>query len=138
MHLTLKQETTRPACGNLLKQQHAFDGWSEQFNNERPHESLGMRPPSSVYVRSTRRYPEEMPQFDYSSYDDVIKVHRGGTIQLSQRKAIRLTSALVGQFVAIREEDDGRWLVSFLNLDLGHIGKDNRLTPAIPHPQLHR
>jgi transposase InsO family protein len=138
MHRTLKQETTRPACGNLLKQQEAFDRFVEQFNDERPHEALAMKPPGSLYVPSTRRYPEELPQFDYSSYDDVIKVHRGGTIQLSRRKAIRLTSALVGQFVAIREEDDGRWLVSFLDLDLGHIGKDNRLTPAIPHPQLHR
>jgi transposase InsO family protein len=138
MHRTLKQETTRPACGNLLKQQQAFDRFVEQFNGERPHEALGMKPPGSVYVPSARRYPDELPQFDYSSYDDVIKVHRGGTIRLSQRRNIRLTSALVGQFVAIREEDDGRWLVSFLDLELGHIDKDDRLTPAIPHPQLHR
>jgi transposase InsO family protein len=36
MHLTLKQETTRPAAANSLAQQARFDGFVEEFNTERP------------------------------------------------------------------------------------------------------
>jgi transposase InsO family protein len=35
MHLTLKTETTRPAGLNSLQQQTKFDGFLEEFNNER-------------------------------------------------------------------------------------------------------
>ena len=38
MHLTLKQETTRPAAGNSLAQQARFDTFVAEFNAERPHE----------------------------------------------------------------------------------------------------
>ncbi len=36
MHLTLKQEATRPAGANMLQQQARFDQFLEQFNRERP------------------------------------------------------------------------------------------------------
>ena len=36
MHLTLKQETTRSAGGNILQQQARFDAFIHEFNGERP------------------------------------------------------------------------------------------------------
>jgi transposase InsO family protein len=45
MHLTLKQETTRPAAKNFLQQQARFDRFIECFNQERPHQALGMKYP---------------------------------------------------------------------------------------------
>ena len=41
MHLTLKQETTRPPKENFIAQQEVFDKWVNEFNNERPHEGIG-------------------------------------------------------------------------------------------------
>jgi putative transposase len=52
MHLTLKQEATRPAGANLLQQQAKFDAFIEEFNQERPHEALGMKCPAEVYTPS--------------------------------------------------------------------------------------
>jgi hypothetical protein len=49
MHLTLKNETTRPAGMNCLQQQSKFDEFLEEFNNERPHEALDMNCPAEVY-----------------------------------------------------------------------------------------
>ncbi|HWA70977.1 MAG TPA: integrase core domain-containing protein [Polyangiaceae bacterium] len=40
MHRTLKAETTRLARTNLLQQQESFDAFVEEFNTQRPHESL--------------------------------------------------------------------------------------------------
>ena len=35
--------------------------------------------------------------------------------------SLYISSALVGQLVGIREEDDERWLFTFMDLDLGHL-----------------
>jgi transposase InsO family protein len=43
MHRTLKQETAQPAAANRRAQQRAFDGFREEYNEQRPHEALGMQ-----------------------------------------------------------------------------------------------
>lgn len=120
MHRTLKRETTRPARGNLLQQQERFDAFVEEFNKERPHESLEMRPPSAVYAVSNRVMPNKIEEPRYPTHDDAIRVQRTGHITIGRRNA-RLSSALAGELVGIREEDDGSWLISFMHLDLGHL-----------------
>ena len=52
MHLTLKQETTKPAGENLFQQQEKFNSFSEIFNNERPHQGIGMKYASEIYKPS--------------------------------------------------------------------------------------
>ena len=37
MHLTLKNEATKPASFNFLQQQGRFDEFIEGYNNDRPH-----------------------------------------------------------------------------------------------------
>src|SRR5690348_9407568 len=56
MHLTLKKEATRPAGANILQQQAKFDAFVEDFNNERPHETLDMKCPAQVYTAPPRAY----------------------------------------------------------------------------------
>ena len=54
MHRTLKQETAAPPAANRRAQQRAFDRFRREYNEERPHEALGMETPSAVYTRSAR------------------------------------------------------------------------------------
>ena len=56
MHLTLKTEATQPASANFLQQQARFDDFIERFNQERPHQALGMDVPADR---------EELRQFGY-------------------------------------------------------------------------
>ena len=49
MHLTLKKEATKPAAANVLQQQARFDAWLTQYNDERPHQALGMKVPAECY-----------------------------------------------------------------------------------------
>jgi hypothetical protein len=56
MHLTLKQAATKPAAGNVLQQQARFDAFLAQYNQDRPHQALGMKVPADVYARSPRVY----------------------------------------------------------------------------------
>jgi len=41
--------------------QAALDLWREQFNHERPHEALGMRTPSELYVAARRKISGHAP-----------------------------------------------------------------------------
>ena len=117
MHLTLKKEATKPAAANFLQQQAKFDHFIEEFNQERPHEALGMKCPAEVYQPSTRTY-KGLPDIDYPFHDKIIVVTNCGRICLG-RKKINFSKVFAGQAVGIKEVDDGIWLVSFMNYDLG-------------------
>lgn len=130
MHRTLKAETTRPARANLLQQQERFDAWRAEFNTERPHEALGMKRPVEVFDASSRKMPAKLPTLEYPLHDDVLRVNAIGQIRLPGRGAAYLSAALAGEDVGIREERDGRWLVSFAHLDLALFdARENSLIP---------
>jgi transposase InsO family protein len=133
MHRTLKAETTRPARANLLQQQERFDEWVHTFNCERPHEALGMKRPMDVHVDSARALPTVLPELTYPTHDDVVRVTRSGQIYVPRIGTVSLNIALTGQDVGIREESDGRWLVTFGSLDLGLVERDGRITPQSPN-----
>jgi transposase InsO family protein len=125
MHRTLKRDTTRPAAGNLLQQQQRFDAWVKEFNTARPHEALDMRRPADVFEVSKRPMPSKLPEPEYPLHDDVIQVGNHGRLRIL-RNDVYLAMPLTGEYVGVREEDDGRYLISFTNLDLGHVSKDGR------------
>lgn len=80
MHLTLKQHTARPPAETIALQQKRFDIFREEYNNERPHESLNMKPPVEFYRRSMRRFPSRLPDVEYDDDKDVYKVRINGEI----------------------------------------------------------
>jgi transposase InsO family protein len=123
MHRTLKCETARPARSNLLQQQERFDEFVEEFNGIRPHEGIGMKRPADLYAPSERPLPRPLPEPSYLTFDDVVRVSPGGRIYVAGGiGTIRLSAALAGEHVGVREEADGRWLVNFCGIDLGHAG----------------
>jgi len=128
MHRTLKFETARPPRENLLQQQECFDAFVDEFNGERPHEALAMKRPGDVYEVSPRPHPRKLAEPDYPEHDDVLRVYDGGSL-FFQRRKLYLSAALSGQHVGIREELDRRWLVTFMDVDLGHIGADRVFVP---------
>lgn len=135
MHRTLKRETTRPARSNILQQQESFDAFVLEFNSERPHEALAMKRPAQLYTRSSRSFPERLPDPDYPTHDDVVTVNSAGSITLPGRRGRPyLSSALSGQPVGIQEADDGRWLATFMHLDLGYFERDGTFSPILNDP----
>jgi hypothetical protein len=67
-------------------------------------------------------------------HDDVLTVTRSGQIHIAGRGLTHVTTALRGEQVGIREELDGRWLVTFANLDLGHVTHNNTFVPIETSP----
>jgi transposase InsO family protein len=132
MHLTLKKEATRPAGANILQQQATFDAFINEFNNERPHEALDMQYPAELYTPSPRQY-DGIPDPDYPFHDQTIVVTNCGRLCLL-RKKINLSTSLAGQAVGIKEVDDGIWLVSFMQYDLGYIDLEERTLQPLDNP----
>jgi transposase InsO family protein len=132
MHLTLKKEATRPSAMNSLQQQARFDSFASEFNVERPHEALAMKCPAEVYRPSDRPY-RGLPELAYPLHDRDVLVTSCGRICL-HRKKINISTVLAGQKVGIKEVDDGIWLVSFIDYDLGYIDLEQKTLQPLDNP----
>jgi putative transposase len=133
MHLTLKQEATKPASANFLHQQARFDRFVEIYNDERPHQALGMKYPGECYSRSARSYRGQLPELDYPFHDKTVTVTTCGRICYQHQK-VNLSTVFAGQKVGIRQIDEQIWLVSFMHYDIGFFDDETcRLEPG-PNP----
>ena len=94
MHLTLKQEATRPPGMNILQQQAKFDAFISEFNSERPHEALAMKCPADLYTPSPRVY-RGLSELTYPFHDRDILVTDCGRICM-HRKRVNLSKVFAG------------------------------------------
>jgi len=133
MHLTLKQETARPRAPNLLAQQERFDRFVDVFNRERPHEALGQAPPTDFFRPSERRFVEPAPEPAYPLHDETRVVTRCGHVYLHKKCCVFVSEVLGGEHVGLREVEPNRWLLTFVDLDLGHVdARQRRFEPMEP------
>lgn len=86
MHRTLKAECCRPASANLAAQQQRFDRWRKEFNEERPHEGLGLRVPAEVYRASAHRLDERIKPRLYELGVETRRVSAAGFVGLNGGK----------------------------------------------------
>jgi len=132
MHLTLKKETTKPAASNFLEQQEKFDKFIKYYNDERPHQGINMKYPSEIYKHSNRIYKGVEPIF-YPFHDKTVQVTRCGRICEKGLK-ISISRAFAGQELGIKEVEDGIWVVSFLDYDLGYFDEKNSRIEPVGNP----
>jgi transposase InsO family protein len=126
MHLTLKEDTTRPAKQNILQQQERFDEFRAEFNEARPHEALEMKYPADVYEPSTRPYEPELAPLEYPLHDEVRRVYPNGNVSVPGLGKIYVSTALRNEHVGLRELTPGNWLVTFMDLDLGEVEAETK------------
>ena len=128
MHLTLKQDATRPAAANVLQQQMRFDTFVRRYNYDRPHQALDMATPASRYRASARPYVG-LADLAYPFHDWTAVVTHCGRI-CYQRRKINLSQVFAGQTVGVKQTDDHIWLVTFMDYDLGYFDDETcRLEP---------
>lgn len=132
MHLTLKQEATRPPGMNSLQQQALFDNFLSEYNEERPHEALSMQTPAAIYQPSERRYAG-LEELHYPLHDLEVNITACGRICL-YRKKINISVVMAGQRVGLREVEESIWLVSFMHYDLGYIDLEERTLQPLDNP----
>jgi hypothetical protein len=102
------------------------------FNNVRPHEALDMKCPADIYKPSTRTY-RGIGELSYPFHDQTVLVTYCGRICIFKKK-INLSTSLAGQAVGIKEVDEGIWLVSFMDYDLGYIDLEEKTLQSLDNP----
>jgi transposase InsO family protein len=122
MHRTLKAETTRPPARDMQRQQERFAQFCQEYNQERPHEALGMQTPSSIWTPSERAMPERLPQPTYPGHMEVRSVRNKGEIKFLGQ-LVFVSEVLAEEHVALEEVEDGIWSLYFCYTLLGRINQ---------------
>lgn len=120
MHKTLKDETTKPCAGNKRAQQRKFNVFMDEFNNVRPHESLGMMTPAKLYIPSARPMPDKLPEIEYPDHFEVRYVSATGGIKW-KCDWVNISSVLVGEYVGLEEVGNGQWDIYYGPIKLGRL-----------------
>jgi len=132
MHLTLKNEATKPAAANVLQPQARFDAFLEQYNQQRPHQALDMKVPADLYVRSDRLY-RGLEELTYPFHDGTFTVTQCGRICFKARK-VNLSHVFAGQNVGVTQVGERVWLVTFMRYDLGYFDDETCRLEPIDNP----
>jgi len=121
-HRTLKVELLQhQRFVDNAQAQRAFDAYRQIYNNQRPHQALGMAVPLQRYRVSQVAYPEVLPAVEYLLQDKVYKVSKSAQIEVSGRRH-KIGKAFIGQRVALRaKEQDGCFGVWFSRFEIGQI-----------------
>lgn len=112
-HRTLKTELLQfNYFWDIKDAQKNFNVWRDEYNLERPHEALNMKPPISRYSISMRKYSSVLPEIEYRDEDLVCKVNAAGNISYKKKKYF-ISESLNGLPVAIRSIDEHKANVYF-------------------------
>jgi len=77
-----------------------YDAFRQEYNQERPHEALGMKTPASLWRPSERRYQANPPAWEYEAGAEVRRL--GGQGQLTIKgKRWDVSKALTGEWVQL-------------------------------------
>lgn len=134
MHLTLKQETTRPAAAHMMAQQEKFEQFKKLYNFIRPHEALVMKTPASQFQRSKKKFNRKLLEPTYPTHDEVKTVKANGEITIAPRKTTYVSQSLAGEKVGLRRIGPSVMLLTLVELELGYINvhKPSRLLSENP------
>jgi transposase InsO family protein len=120
MHLTLQQETMTPMAANRRTQQRRFDQFRREYNDQRPHEALGLRPPASCYTPSPRPYPSRVPEPEYDTAMTVRRVQAGGQFSWKHQEVF-VSETLAGEPIGLEPSDDRWYTIYFADLALAQF-----------------
>lgn len=111
-HRTMKQELlNHTEIADIEEAREKFAMWREKYNNERPHEALGMRRPADIYEPSSREYKEKIEKFEYSGQYHVIKVNSWGYVRFDKWQ-IYLSETMIDHYIEFRPSPGGETFIA--------------------------
>ena len=118
-HRTLKKEALRVTPANMEEARLRLDNWRWIYNEVRPHHSLGLKTPSSVYHPSTRPYYEPKP-YIYDEGARLIKVNNWGYIRFGPMQLF-LSEAMADTYVEIRFDENDTFSILYRNYKIASV-----------------
>lgn len=136
-HQTLKARTRHRGAPSTMGE---WERWAvefrQEYNHERPHESLGMKTPAEVYQPlNLRPYKEQPGEWEYSG-GTVKGLNTQGMLYHHQRTYF-VSEALAGERVRV-DELEGKLLVTFRHMTVREIEIHTGKSRAVLLPAKHR
>jgi transposase InsO family protein len=131
MHRTLKDWIRRNVQENLSKQQRSFNAFRKEFNEVRPHQSLGQKPPATA-VKAYRPFVSRPRKIEYAANMTVRSVRSNGQMKWNGTMLF-LSEVLIGANVGLLEVDEALWEIYFGAVRIGYLdGLTNRAQNRLP------
>lgn len=138
MHRTLNDWVGEHPQPNLRTQQRSFNLFRAEFNNVRPHQSLGQKPPASA-VQPYRPFSSRPGPLEYDSTMVVCPVRSKGYIQWND-SLIFTSEVLAGTNIGLLQIDQTVWSIHFGAVRIGYLdGLAQRVRNRLPerlNPQI--
>jgi transposase InsO family protein len=131
MHRTLKEDTASPPAPTLAIQRERFTAFQHCFNEQRPHQALGMQTPAFLYRPSARLFPSSLNEIKYDERHIVRPVRNNRTIRWKS-KEVFITEVLRRERVGLLPRSTDTFEIYFGELQLGLL--DSQTATFRPNP----
>lgn len=118
MHRDMRSDLQAFPTPTRRTEQLACDRWRQEFNHVRPHEALGGKTPSELYVPS-KRHPVVRPAAYPASWTTRL-VSRNGMVSVNGT-ALAIGSGLKGYHIALEPLGGEKHRIWFRDVELGFI-----------------
>jgi len=125
MHKTLKAEATAPPAPTLADQQRTFDRFRHVYNDERPHEALGQKPPATRYTPSRRTMPSQPASPEYPDTMAVRRISDKGRLTFGGCNAL-VSKLLVNEPVGLLPIEEDVWELYYGSVLLAQVTLKNK------------
>lgn len=112
MHRVYRQEAVAPAAKTFGGQRMRSAKWRRQYNEQRPHEGIGMRVPAEVYRKSPRLYEGGSGPLRYDLNWESRLVKGKGMISFQGQHRF-IGEAFEGERVGLKRKTEGVWEVYY-------------------------
>ena len=111
-HRVYKAEVASQAMAGRNGAQRQTNQWLRHYNQERPHEGIGMRRPVELFGRNTRRLPKAIKPWRYPAQWHRCWVRGNGEINWQGRRRY-VGEAFVRDYVGLKRSLGKTWKVYF-------------------------
>ena len=118
-HRTMKAEALCTTPANLEHAKRLLEDWRWRYNELRPHEALGQKPPASVYQCSCRKY-ENPREFVYDEGARMVKVNSWGYLRFGPIR-VYLSETMKDTYLEIRPGDGDTFQVIYRNYQIAVV-----------------
>lgn len=120
-HRTLKNDLLKRRCFlDLADAQAAFDPWRIEYNEERPHEALGLEVPARRYKPSKRKLNDAPAGIEYDSGARLRKVNYKGYLSICRRRYY-LSEVLAGEYIQINDCEENVVAIQYGQFEIARI-----------------
>jgi hypothetical protein len=112
LHRVYAEETLQPAARSWRGQKLRTERWRRHYNEQRPHQALGMQVPLRLYRKSPRKMPRQLRPWQYELGWESRRVKANGTIHFGGRSRF-VGEAFAGERVGLKRARNAVWEVYF-------------------------